>query len=295
MQADKELFRMIVIALALEVIGITPQIELIMDLIGSDYVNSVKFRKNPAIREIVDVSSGKFRVKSSILAKFILMSLEESTLTVETLIEALKGAEARERFNHTHREIFRKLIDHSNVQNVLPERNRRANTIKYYESIKNLRGTAKNPYFWLQYAIARMALKEYKEAEFYFETAYGYAEGTPWFQTYQIDNHYARLLLEKPVHDNEPENCMDHFRRAHAILVKQTQEKRRHYAYRVAANYNPFYFHFQSRLGSKDHDYIMSCCREILNSIIQLPMERKRDRYILDCKNRLEEVLASGV
>jgi len=294
-KVDKEMFRVLLLSLCLEVIGITPRINLIMDLLQVDFLNSSKFRRNPAIGEIVDISSGEFRVKSSILSKFILTHLEDSSLTIDTLIEAATSSDARARFDYTNRDIFRSLMDHSVIQNMLPKKNKRANTVKYYESIKNLRGAAHNPFFWLQYAIARLSFKDYEKAGFYFDTAYSYARQRPHFNTFQIDNHNARFLLEKSIDDNNLDNCMNNFRRAHGILVHQIRDKRKHYPYRVAANYNPFYFHFRNRLTDRDKEFVLTCTRDILNSIVQLPSQRQRHIHVSNCKKQLQEILDDNV
>ena len=65
--------------------------------------------------------------------------------------------------------------------------------IEYYEKAKELKFCRRNLFFWEQYAIVCINLKQFDRADRYFKTAYSLAkERGRTFSAYQIDNHYER-------------------------------------------------------------------------------------------------------
>lgn len=74
-----------------------------------------------------------------------------------------------------------------------------------------------------------------------------YAKNTN-FDTFQIDNHFARYLLEDA---NEKKNVIEPievFKRAHRMLMaSQKGNQYKHYSFRVARHYSTFYSHISQR------------------------------------------------
>src|SRR5262249_8501255 len=114
-------------------------------------------------------------------------------------------------------ELLKSLTRFNGLQQILPERDPRKAVIRYYESIKSLANTAKQPLFWLQYAIACTVLEEFDRAEAYFSTAYSLAEARD-FNAYQIDNHFARFILVRAIRAKDEGKCMKSFRQARKLI-----------------------------------------------------------------------------
>src|SRR5699024_10303378 len=91
--------------------------------------------------------------------------------------------------------------------------------LRYYENIKSLPSCDKNPHFWLQYAIVKLSEHDYEQAQIYFNVAYSFAKRIDNFDTYQIDNHYARFILENEIKLGTKETCMEAFLHSHSILM----------------------------------------------------------------------------
>jgi hypothetical protein len=83
-----------------------------------------------------------------------------------------------------------------------------------------------------------MSFDDYSTAEKYFDTAYGLVQKKGHYNTFQIDNHYARFLLESRTRSNEWEDHFYALREAHSLLIKQMSGvEEGYYPYRVARNY----------------------------------------------------------
>jgi hypothetical protein len=123
-------------------------------------------------------------------------------------------------------EISRDLMRYSVINVLMPRQQRAHHLVGYYEMIKNLDGCAQNPFFWLQYTIARLSLREYAHAEINLQTAYAQASRMRDFDTYQIDNTKARFLLERCIGGLNRGGALADFREANRILRIQISERR---------------------------------------------------------------------
>ena len=158
----------------------------------------------------------------------------------------------------------------TNIQQTInkDDANYKHNILRYYENIKPLSSCNKNPHFWLQYAIVKLSEYDYGQAQIYFDTAYSFAKKIENFDTYQIDNHYARFIIENEIKFGTKATCMQAFSYAHSILMDPKHKTEvRYYPYRVAQNYYPFYERFYKELSHKEQEIFIQSCFEILKRL----------------------------
>ena len=182
------------------------------------------------------------------------------------------------------------LTKFNNLMHVFADKDRKKAFMLYYESIKNLRNTKKNPLFWLQYAMACTVFEEFERADKYFSTAYSLAEAHD-FNAYQIDNHYARFLLMRSIRSKDRDNCMKSFRDARKLIFEQIQTERLHYPFRVATNIAEFYDTFASSLSGAEREEVARAAQYILTKIATLPKELQEQRYVSECRKAMTHVL----
>ena len=182
------------------------------------------------------------------------------------------------------------------IEGVLPQSRRRERLVEYYDSISNCSACLGNPFFWLQYAIARMSLGEYALAESYLETAYDCAKRTPGFRTYQIDNQKARLLLEKTVAENLESESFQAFHSAIRIIMRQIKEgSHRHYPYRVAALVGPFLEAFFSGWPPGHQQVARRSVDVIRSRIDSVRGELRKHRDVIACAEALAALSKRGI
>jgi hypothetical protein len=212
-------------------------------------------------------------------------------MVVDTLIKIATNADAIARPDNVFGIISRNIMISATVQGMLPEAGKRLAVIKFYEAIKGLQSAKSNPFFWLQYAIARLVFSDFEKAGVYFENAYSFAQKRPRFNTCQIDNHFVRYLLTREIEQGKLETCMNSFRRAHEILMAQMRVEYRHYPYRHAINYFPFYEKFYKGLAQNDKAFFVGACESVLGKIANLPPERRLHHYVVECKEKLSLIV----
>ena len=232
-------------------------------------LNSPSSKNNPHVKEFVDFDTYSIRSKSTIISQVLLQQIFDSTMVVDVMLSILRNLS-----EHHHdpkiKRILRKMMMFSNVQQALNKQapTYKHNILRYYENVKSLPSCDKNPHFWLQYAIVKLSEYEYEQAQLYFNTAYSFAKRIDKFDTYQIDNHYARFILKNEIKLGTKTTCMQAFMHAHSILMDPKHKVEvRYYPYRVAQNYYPFYERFYKELTKNEQELFIQSCLEIMTRL----------------------------
>lgn len=269
-------------------------IDTLVDLWGTENLSKIRSSKKSPLREVINFDRNYVKVKSSIVSEYFLRNISDVSIIVKVLLKISNRVHELSNCSIKYNSIFKSLMRFSNVQRIFPEEGRKAGIMKYYEAIKTLRQCRTHPLFWLQYAIAAIVVKDLYRAQKYFDSAYSYAENMNW-DTFQIDNHYARYLLVMAIEEiDDPKEAMENFRRAKNIVNRQMANERLHYPYRVASLYQPFFDKFSSKLQIHDISLIKSTAQQVLQRIKTLPDYRIKGRNIRECRLAVESIIGAS-
>ena len=265
-------------------------LEKVSVILGRDKINSSAFRRNPTIAEFVNFDQGKIIVRSSLLAEIILSKLSSTKTVVNLLIIVFQKLDRFRYFDNYH-QILVTFLSYTNLQRVLNKKDSEysINIYRFFESVKTLNFCKENPHFWLQYAILVLSSRDYPRADKYFETSYSFAKKKQEFETFAIDNHYARYILENELESGTPETCMEAFYKAHDILMNPIHKtKVRFYPYRVAQNYYPFYEKFYSTMSASEKKKFVKSCHEINNRAKEYVINAESPRSKKDVRKAIK-------
>lgn len=267
-----------------------PTLDVLTDIWGPERIGSPQFRTDPVMKEFVNFNYYAVLVRSPIAAQYVLRYLSDSGTLVPILTRMAERIEKGVNFNPRYRDLFKSLMTFSSVQLLLPDRGRRSAVIRYYESLKNLHSCRRYPLFWLQYAIASLVIEDLPRAKTYFDTAYSLAAKRE-YNTFQIDNHYARFLMVEAVRGDDVSSALANYRQARSIIDRQIRDERRHYPYRVAVLYQEFVSRFGTRMDSSEIAEFASTATGVLNRIGELPERRRQHRYVRECRGAMKYVI----
>ncbi|MCL2249011.1 MAG: hypothetical protein FWC13_07045 [Oscillospiraceae bacterium] len=193
----------------------TTDIERIVEL---DVSTDALFRSNPAINELISFGNQtQFSIKAPVTAKYILEKISDPDMIISSLyslaIYASKYPDIPKFSN-----ILTSIISYSHINSFLrgfsnPDRF----LTNYYDRISEIEHYRNNHFFWLQYAISCIEIKDFDRAQQYFDVAYGLTPER--FDPFQINNQQARLHLEK-IENDAVENALDAFESAHKLLMQ---------------------------------------------------------------------------
>jgi len=274
----------------LTVLNHIPTMDVLVDIWGTDRLGGTRFRRDPLIKELLDFSSGAVQVRSPVAGEYLIRNSADAPSLVSVLITMAERVAEGARFDRRYTSMFRSLVRFSSLQLLLPEEGRRNAVIRYYEAIKNLYGCKDHPLFWLQYAIASLVTNELTRAKRYFDTAYSLARSHGW-DTFHIDNHFARFLLVQAVQELPVTEALENFRLAKSIINRQIRRERMHYPYRVAISYADFVDRFGTLFSPPQTEEISEAARTVLEKIKVLPEGRRQHRNVRECERSMEYVL----
>lgn len=180
---------------------------------------------------------------------------------------------------------------YSFLQKALPDENFLSNSTIFYMKLRTVGGLGSFPLFWLQFAIAKLNYSEFVMAKQYLKSAYQMARRTN-FNTYQIDNQYARLMLLAD--DSIPETPYERFCKAEDLLTRQLIDSQDKYPYHAAAELTYFkrYFH---KLTTQELAKIKKFINLIERCEEKLPNDVKEEIFfdmkrIIEIKTYLEKL-----
>ncbi len=212
------------------------------------------------VREIVDVEKHQFIISSSIFAQYLVRKESINNEMIEMLEKIFKECSRNDDWQKKYIVQRRYLVSRSNIKLIFSG-NKKLNAeeerkvFSYYDSIKNLPTATDNPFFWLQFGITSLNLAEYDIAKIYFENAYANVNKMEDFDTFQIDTHYARLLMcyEMKTNRNNMDSAMLNFENAHNLLYENSNiGAKLNYVLRQTGLYEEYYELYKGIMSDED-------------------------------------------
>ena len=199
---------------------------------------------NQNIHEFFDFRRNHVEIKSPLVAYYVLKTGKYDQ-DVEKLLLTVLPVLDRNSYMNNYRNALRMLISYSNLQMIFgkPRKNNFDRYIHIFEMAKNLNYHKENPFFWLQYAIVRMEMKQYNIAGVYLENAEAYNQKKFSADSWQIEINKARLLLEQTLEEQNINDSFGNFEEAFALLYK-SKTVNRFYPFRQVSLFEPYYKQF---------------------------------------------------
>lgn len=264
--SNPDVYQAMVLMLVSNLLNWNISLDDISYALGDSIKGNTSFRRNEVIKEYVDFSNSELKVKSSILSEVILTRIMDVNVVRETIVKAFKKFDVL-RVNPEYQRFMVTIMSYANLQRVFNKEEGdlfNNNIVILFEDIRNCTFCEDNPHYWLQYAIAKLGEQKYDEARLYFDNAYTFAKRRHGFDTYQIDNHYARYLLENVIFTENDEEFFKAFKDAHSILTDKSHLKdTKYYPFKVARSYGPFYEKFKKRMDKKELASFYQSCKQI--------------------------------
>lgn len=290
-QPSSEALRIVCITLFLDIAGFRPDIMLVGQLSGIDVFTKRELINNQFSMEVIERRHGNIRLKSSIFGEYVLQHVVDVDYVVDLIIDVVKKCETAGK-NRLFFDLQKELIRFSFIDRIFARRKMGDKYKVIYDRLKELPSMARNPLFWLQFAISRLEDGNYPACEIHFRTAYSHANRKAYFDTFQIDNHYARFLLESRTKDMSYRDDFKVFLDAHALLIKQAvKEEDAYYPFRVASGYLPFYIARGTNYDANQKNVIRKSAEEVISRAKLIPRSTKKHHHVEQCLANFGELL----
>lgn len=292
----KGYYNALITILVSKTFGFNLELSDLVEILGANTLNNPSFKSNASIREFVDFGTNQITFRSSIMSQYILGNLIQPEIVIDTLIFIAKALDNKYSVNYNSKEFLKSIVTFRTIQKSinLNDSKWKGEIFRFYETIKDLQFCRSNIHFWLQYAIARLSDYDYTVAGAYFEKCYAFAKQRG-YDTYQIDNHYCRFILENEIDSGNISTCMDAFDKAHSILMNtRAGDEKKYYPYKAAGKYELFYRKFYKELQPHHKKKFLNACEEMLKKC-QNYMNLMGDApYVKGTKKSLEQILSDN-
>ena len=269
-----------------------PSFSEVQEILGLKFARTVALGRARWTYELLALEDGRRKVTSSIFAQYLLREFVADREIIDELSELAVQLDHAAQSNRNFSKLKNFPMRYAFIERLFSERGKREKLVEYYEALRQNGLGLNNPQFWLQYAIARMSFEDYPIASDLFDTAYAKSERMTDYDTYQIDNHYARFLIESSLKSGDWELARENFGKAHEILSAQMASKKQgHYPFRVACAYLDFVERYERNMTNDDLNDFVASCREVVDFLKDAPEELHRNTYVKKCGSRMPRAI----
>lgn len=276
-----------------EVIACDLTLEDIILLLNKQ-ARTARILKSEQIHEFIDFKNNRIKLKSSVMAGYVLQHMNYNE-EVEEILKRILSVLDKNHYIRQYEHMLRMLISYSNLR-MLFNRGEKGYTeriTKIYELAKNLQYHKENPFFWLQYAIAKMEEQRYDMAAIFLDNAEAFRKKKYDVDSWQIDTNRGRLLLEKTVYEKNEREAFDNFDSAyHYLHDNRTPDM--HYPLRQVSLFEKYYRTFYEGFSLEEKNIFLTHCIEIQKTLDQYLFSKnqrqRNNRELKRIKKMLEKM-----
>ena len=238
---------------------------LISEIAGNGIYDS-SLRANNSFCEFFKFEHDKIKAKSTVFCQSLIRNFFEAEYTINFLLGIAKSFDLKQHRSREYKEIFRSALKFSSIERLLPDKDKILNIEKYYEQLKKkVAWLVHDPHFWVQYAMAKIAVPDFEKAQQLLDNAYGKAKAKgDGYNTSNIDTQQARLYFLKAMKVDSTMSSFQLFHKAHELLRKTPNDI---YKFRQLHLYNDYFRLKYDLLDETSKKRFIYSCKEISHII----------------------------
>jgi hypothetical protein len=296
---DKGVLEALVVSAVLKVFGFSIPLHTLGRLVGTRAVEALTRSKSEVISKLCSVNGGQLTVHSAVFGSFLLRDVLEPGLVLGLLEKAAIAAQKHnvafvlEEFEDRgkgKRRTASELYVFRNLQQIVTSEGNEERIFEFYEKLRIACSLEDEPLYWLQYAIAKLFAGEMETTKRFLDMAYGAAKKSTNFSPFQIDNQYARYLLETTIETGSTSKAYEAFSEAHRIVLDQVlAATHHHYPFRVATRYYDFIAIHRHALTPEQLEFIGNAVDAIRARLPFAKVPLDKQFWIDVCSKKLEK------
>lgn len=249
----------------IETVGLKAKSSLISELSMNTEIYDGKLTNNPSFRELFKVENNEASSKSSLFSLSLIKNYFSANYIVDQLLLIAKHLNSEGGRSYEENKVFKNLLKFSFIERLLPESNRKNNLAKYYENLKVSAPWLKSsPHFWVQFGMSRLAYKDFKKAQDYFDQAYSFAKNRDNYHTENIDTQQARLYILQCLETHDSSESIKLFQAADDLLQALNDDV---YKFRQVIQYKEIYISKFSSFPKKQKVAFEHSCKNHHSSV----------------------------
>ena len=292
-----DLAAIIICSFVVNKVGHSPTPELLSSIINKDVRSIMQSTNFEQAGEFVRYKLGGIVIRSSIISEYLLKNTVKPEFLIwhiENFVRRLSQIVRPPVLQHIFLELQRLPTVFGMIgkrSNLTRDREKEI-IVGYFQSISELQYCQRNALFWVHYAMARVEYENFSEASLYLDQAREFARGNQSL-TRDVDNHYARLLLDSRVRSDDYNDYYRAFETAHNVLVQQMNNDKnsRHFPYRQASKYLGFIAHRNDKLSRDEKKSFVVACKQVESAISNLSGPMAKSSEISKCAGAMKRAI----
>ena len=229
------------------------------------------------VAELLNMHDGVIEIKSSLLSLYLIRSKELYSDVIRVMKKMVLNS--NQLIDSDFEMVKRLLISSSNISELFYKKipffesekdgNELSNELlEYFADISKVKYYENNEFFWLQYAMACMDMKEYGLAENNFRLAHQY-EKEKSVESYQIKVQYGRFLLEKALAEGNEKMPIRVLKKVTDEWKKvlQNDEAQKFYVYKQIYQYGQFLDEYAPQFNEEDYNKAIKLIETLTKTI----------------------------
>lgn len=270
--------------------------------------SSISCPRDQDVAELLNIRDGRIEIKSSLLSLYVIRKENLYAEVIKVMEKMVRNADRL--LDNDSEMVKRLLISISNISELfykrLPYYSEDADSnelhqeiLKYFDNVSKVHYYENNEFFWLQYAMACMTMREYQFAENHFALAHKYEKQNK-DDSYQIKVQYGRFLLEKAVYERNERTPYSTLKNANAEWKKvlTNSEAQKFYVYKQMNLYLEFAEVYGEHFSERDYNNANKMLENMISTIKKTDHtnyhKAERERAIRDLE-RSRNVLLRAV
>lgn len=252
----------------------------LLDLTTYDH----NFETSEDYSELLDWYQNEASIKSPALCVWILKNNNDLiSIVFDVLVKAAQRATLGWKVNKKYLNYLKNILSFKHLKFVLDQfkisRTDKLTVVNnFYDRLKVMSYYNGKYYFWLQYAISSLELKDYESSKKHFEAAYANLPDS--FKPFEINNHFARykmelLLLENYTYNSSTIGVIEYI--DELLKASGSDSDEEFYCYKMA-------FSYYRKLFEKFYNSFTEDERKILKNLAR-EKYKKCQKYHNSCNN----------
>jgi hypothetical protein len=264
LQLDRRATEVFVAACIVSIVGVPFRVAEWSAAFDQQFVKSVVRNYADELRYFLVSQSGNIFPRSGLLSASILSRIIDRSVILDAAVKLFTvAARVRTPFD-MYDDIYVRLMQFNRLQPIMGGPNQKELIFTFYERIRPISETHKNPDYWLQLGIAATALDELSIAGDAFENAYAREQKKPKPNFKRIDNYFSRYLLAYAASLTDSQDAFEVFVGAAGGLKKQMNlEDNRHYPFKSGRMYGEIAHNHFHHWRSDQQEIFISETRDI--------------------------------
>jgi len=243
----------------LEIMNHPLKFSSISEISLSNTIYKTELSKNQNFIQLFPSRQDMVLGNSSLFARNLLSFHFKGIYTVNKLLKIVTKYHKLRHNSHIEADIYKSLLRFSFIERVLPHDSKRNMLIRYYEQLKSrIVGLERTPHFWLQYAMARIAMNDFHNAQNCLETAYAKAHDE--YDTSYLDAQQSRLWIKLALEETDQNRSIELIQKAHRLLKNLDDNQ---YKYRQVEAYFDYFEAKYMTLSKKNKAKFISFVNEM--------------------------------